>query len=188
MLVVDLSRGFTDPSCALGSNLDDVVAANVRLLAAARARHVPVVFTTIAFSEAPADGGVWLQKVPSLATLQAGSKWVEIDPRLGARPDETVITKRFASAFFGTHLPTVLTALGADTVIMTGATTSGCVRASGIDSMQYGYPTVIPRECVGDRHDAPHEANLFDLDAKYSDVTTLANVLDYIEGLDSTVR
>jgi maleamate amidohydrolase len=179
VLVVDLSRGFTDPECPLGSDLDAVVEANVKLLMAARAHDVPVIFSTIAFTDAEVDGGVWLQKVPTLATLKAGSKWTEIDPRLGVRSDEVVITKRFASAFFGSHLPTILARLHADTVIITGATTSGCVRASGIDSMQYGYPTLIPRECVGDRHNGPHEANLFDLDAKYADVVSLQNVLDY---------
>lgn len=187
VLVVDLSCGFTDPSCALGSAMDEVVDANVRLLTAARARGVPVVFTTIAFSDAAADGGVWLQKVPTLAELKEGSKWVEIDPRLDRRSDEVVITKRSASAFFGTHLSSVLAALHADTLILTGATTSGCVRASAVDALQHGYPTLVPRECVADRAEGPHEANLFDMQAKYADVVSLEQATRYLDSL-STAR
>lgn len=180
VVVVDLSVGFTDPACPLGSNLDAVVEANVELLSVARQHGVPVVFTTIGFTGADADGGVWLEKVPTLAQLRVGSKWTEIDPRLQARPDEVVITKRFASAFFGTHLATVLAATRTDTIVLTGATTSGCVRASAVDAMQHGYPTLVPRECVGDRHEGPHEANLFDMGAKYVDVVSLHDVLDYL--------
>lgn len=183
VLVVDLSLAFTDPDYPLGSDLDDVIESNVELLACARARDVPVIFTTIAYTEATVDQGVWREKVSSLDRLRVGSRWVGIDPRLGQRPGELLITKQFASAFFGTNLPTALATLHADTLIITGASTSGCVRASGIDGMQYGYPTLIPRECVGDRHSGPHESNLFDLNAKYADVVPLGDVLAYLESL-----
>jgi len=181
VLVVDFSCGFTDPECALGSDLTDEVEATKRLLDAARARGLPVVFTTIGFEESLTDGGLWLQKVPSLGALQLGGRWVEIDPRLERRPDETVIVKKGASAFFGTNLVAVLNALRVDTVVLCGATTSGCVRATAIDLLQNGWPTVVPRECVGDRALAPHEANLFDIQAKYADVVSLDEALAYVE-------
>ncbi len=185
VLVVDFSRGFTDPECALGSDLSAEVEATRRLLDAARARELPVVFTTIGFEPHLKDAGLWVQKVPALAELQLGGRWVEIDPRLDPQPGETVVVKKGASAFFGTNLVAVLTALRVDTVILCGATTSGCIRATAIDLLQYGFPTLVPRECVGDRAQAPHEANLFDIQAKYADVVSLEEALDYVDSLSA---
>ena len=183
VLVIDFSCGFTDPECALGSDLTAEVEATRRLLDAARARHLPVVFTTIGFDASLIDGGLWLQKVPSLADLQLGGKWVEIDPRLGRRDDEAVIVKKGASGFFGTNLASVLLTLGVDSVLLCGATTSGCIRATAIDLLQYGWPTLVPRECVGDRARAPHDANLFDIQAKYADVVPLDEAIAYVESV-----
>jgi maleamate amidohydrolase len=183
VLVVDFSCGFTDPECDLGSDLTAEVEATRRLLDAARDRGLPVIFTTIGFEESRKDGGLWLQKVPSLGDLQLGGRWVELDPRLERRPDETVIVKKVASAFFGTNLASVLISQGIDSVILCGATTSGCVRATAIDLLQYGFPTLVPRECVGDRAQAPHEANLFDIQAKYADVVPLEEALAYVESV-----
>jgi maleamate amidohydrolase len=187
VLVVDFSCGFTDPECALGSDLSAEVDATRRLLDAAREKELPVIFTTIGFEQSLKDGGLWLQKVPSLGDLQLGGGWVEIDPRLGRRPEETVIVKKGASAFFGTNLAAVLVTQGIDSVILCGATTSGCVRATAIDLLQYGFPTLVPRECVGDRAQAPHEANLFDIQAKYADVVPLEEALAYVEKVASAV-
>jgi nicotinamidase-related amidase len=183
VLVIDFSCGFTDPECALGSDLTDEVEATRRLLDVARARGLPVVFTTIGYDASLTDGGLWLQKVPSLADLQLGGKWVEIDPRLGRRDDEVVIVKKGASGFFGTNLASVLLTLGVDSVILCGATTSGCIRATAIDLLQYGWPTLVPRECVGDRAQAPHEANLFDIQAKYADVVPVDEAIAYVESV-----
>ena len=180
VLVIDFSCGFTDPECPLGSDLTSEVEATRRLLDAARAKGLPVVFTTIAFEPSLKDGGLWMQKVPSLAVLQLGGAWAELDPRLGARDDETVIVKKGASGFFGTNLASVLVSQGVDSVILCGATTSGCVRATAIDLLQYGWPTVVPRECVGDRAQAPHDANLFDIQAKYADVVSVEDALAYV--------
>jgi nicotinamidase-related amidase len=177
VLVVDFSCGFTDPTCALGSELSEPVAATKRLLDAARPKGLPVVFTTIGFEASMADAGIWPAKMPALSELKIGSRWVEIDPRLEPQPDDPVVLKKGASAFFGTNLPAILASRRIDSVILCGATTSGCVRATAIDLLQYGYPTVVPRECVGDRAQAPHEANLFDIGAKYADVVSLEHVL-----------
>jgi len=187
VLVVDFSCGFTDPESMLGSDLTSPVEATRRLLDAARAKGLLVIFTTIGYEPSLKDGGLWLQKVPSLGDLQVGSRWVEIDPRLGRREDETIVLKKGASAFFGTNLASILTCERTDTVILCGATTSGCVRATAIDLLQYSYPTLVPRECVGDRAQAPHEANLFDIQAKYADVVSLENALEYVEGVPVAV-
>jgi maleamate amidohydrolase len=187
LLVVDFSCGFTDPECALGSDLSEQVEATRVLLDAVRAKGLPVVFTTIGFEPSLKDGGLWLQKVPSLGELQVGGRWVEIDPRLEPREDETIVLKKGASAFFGTNLASILISLGVDSVILCGATTSGCIRATAIDLLQYGYPTLVPRECVGDRAQAPHEANLFDIDAKYADVVSIEEALDYLERLPGQI-
>lgn len=187
VLVVDFSCGFTDPECALGSDLTPQVEATRRLLDVAREKRLPVIFTTIGFEPSLKDGGLWLQKVPSLGDLQLGGHWVEIDPRLAPRPDETVIVKKGASAFFGTNLAAILISQGIDSIILCGATTSGCIRASAIDLLQYGYPTLVPRECVGDRAQAPHDANLFDIQAKYADVVSLDEALAYVESVPTAV-
>lgn len=183
VLVVDFSCGFTDPECAMGSDLSTEVQATKRLLDAARAMELPVIFTTIGYEPNLKDGSLWLQKAPALAELQIGGRWVEVDPRLEPREEETVILKKGASAFFGTNLTSILISQGVDTVILCGATTSGCIRATAIDLLQYGFPTLVPHECVGDRAQAPHEANLFDINAKYADVVSIEEALAYIEAV-----
>jgi nicotinamidase-related amidase len=183
VLVVDFSRGFTDPECTMGSDLTQEIEATNRLLGAAREREIPIIFTTIGFEPNLKDGSLWLEKAPGLGDLIVGGKWVEIDPRLERREEETVILKKGASAFFGTNLPSILVSQGVDTVIMCGATTSGCIRATAIDLLQYGYPTLVPRECVGDRAQGPHDANLVDIQAKYADVVSVEEALAYIESV-----
>ena len=183
VLVVDFSRGFTDPECTLGSDLTREVEATNRVLAIAREREIPVIFTTIGFEPNLKDASLWLEKLPALEELVVGSKWVEIDPRLERREDETVVLKKGPSAFFGTNLPSILISHGVDTIVLCGATTSGCIRASAIDLLQYGYPTLVPRECVGDRAQGPHEANLVDIQAKYADVVSVEGALSYLESV-----
>jgi len=187
VLVIDFSCGFTDPVSTLGSDLTAEVEATKQLLDAARAKGLPVIYTTIGFEPSLVDGGLWLQKVPTLGELQIGGKWVEIDPRLERRDDETIVLKKGASGFFGTNLASILVSQGVDSVILCGATTSGCVRATAIDLLQYGWPTLVPRECVGDRAQAPHEANLFDIQAKYADVVPLEAALAYVESVPGRV-
>jgi maleamate amidohydrolase len=187
VLVVDFSRGFTDPECTLGSDLTREVEATNRLLAVAREREIPVIFTTIGFEPNLKDASLWPEKLPALEELIVGSKWVEIDPRLERREDETVVLKKGPSAFFGTNLPSILISQGVDTVVLCGATTSGCIRASAVDLLQYGYPTLVPRECVGDRARGPHEANLVDIQAKYADVVPVEDAVSYLESVAGKV-
>jgi maleamate amidohydrolase len=181
VLVVDFSCGFTDPECTLGADMTEQVEATRRLLDAARAKGLPVIFTTIGFEPSLKDGGLWLEKAPALGDLQIGGRWVEIDPRLEPQEGETIVVKKGASAFFGTNLAAILISQGIDSVVLCGATTSGCVRATAIDLLQSGFPTIVPSECVADRAQAPHDANLFDINAKYADVVSLEDALDYVE-------
>ncbi|AHY46901.1 Isochorismatase family [Rubrobacter radiotolerans] len=183
VLVIDFSCGFTDPECPLGADMSREVEATRHVIDAAREVGAPVVFTTIGFEANGRDGGLWLRKAPALAELRVGERWVELDPRLGRREGDVVILKKGASGFFGTNLASVLISSGVDTVILCGATTSGCVRATAVDLLQYGYPTLVPRECVGDRAEAPHRANLFDIQAKYADVVGLDDALAYLQSL-----
>ncbi len=184
VVVIDLNRGFTEPEWPIGGDLTDVVAATARLIEAARPLGAPVVFTTIAYDEADVAGGVvWLRKARGLAILREGSEPVAIDPRLPREPTDPLIAKRGASGFAGTALASVLAGFGVDTVLMCGTTTSGCVRASVVDAVQSGFQVLVPRECVGDRAQGPHEANLFDIDQKYGDVIALEQALDYLHGL-----
>jgi maleamate amidohydrolase len=178
LVVVDINRGFTDSASPLVCDLDDCVAAIARLLEAFRRAELPVVFTTVCYDEfGKQAAAVFIEKVPTLLALEPGSEWVEIDPRIAPVEGEPVLSKYFASAFFGTTLASVLASAGADTVVVTGASTSGCVRATALDAMQHGYRVVVPREAVGDRNAAAHEANLYDLDTKYADVVSVEDVL-----------
>ena len=179
VVVVDLIRGFTDPVSPLGSDLDDVVAATRTLLDAARAGGVPVCFTTIVYDEArERQAAVFLRKVPALGILRPGSEWVEIDGRLGRREDEPVFVKAFASAFFGTDLVAWLE--GRDALVVCGATTSGCVRATVVDALQYGLVPVVAREAVGDRWADAHAQSLHDMAAKYGDVVGLERAAGWL--------
>jgi maleamate amidohydrolase len=187
LVVVDVNRGFTDPRSPLVCDLDEVVVAIQRLLGEMRAADLPVVYTTVSYSEADKrTAAAFIDKVPALLTLEAGSAWVEIDPRIAPRPDEPVLNKLFASAFHGTNLASFLAANLCDSLIVTGASTSGCVRATVVDALQHGYRTTVPREAVGDRNPAAHEANLFDIDAKYGDVVSVDDVVTHLEELAAT--
>lgn len=185
LLVIDMSLGFTSPDSPLHCELDDVVGAIEKLLTAARAKELPIVYTSVSYGAGEkAVAKAFIDKIPILLTLAAGSPFTEIDPRLEPRPDEPVLNKLFASAFFGTPLQSLLAAHGCDSVIVTGASTSGCVRATAVDVLQNGYLLTIPREAVGDRDPAAHAQALYDIDAKYGNVVSLAEALVLISAAD----
>ena len=181
LLVVDFIVGFTDPSTPLGGDFSSQLAVTNRLLPAFRSAGLPVAYTTIAYEPHFRDAGIFIKKVPSLAILLKGSRMVEVDSRITPQPGDRIIEKKFASAFFGTDLDSYLRSQGVDTIVMVGCTTSGCIRASAIDSLQYGYYTVVVRDGVGDRPEGTHEANLLDIDAKYGDVVSAADVLEHLQ-------
>jgi maleamate amidohydrolase len=177
LILVDLSVGFTDPGLSpLASDCPQVIEANQRLLTAFRQRGWPVFFTTVAYDN-PNQARVFREKLPSLNVLAAGSQLVEIDPRVAPLADEPVLVKHWASSFFGTDLKARLDAAGVDGVMVTGLTTSGCVRATAVDGLQHDLRVLVPEEAVGDRNQDAHKANLFDLQLKYVDVRPLEQCL-----------
>jgi len=176
LLVVDMINGFTDSACPLGTDCPDVVSANVELLMAFRDRGLPIFFTTVVYDN-DQQATVFRHKVPALNVLQRGSHWVSIDAAMGRLETEPLIEKHWPSAFHETDLDGQLRALGVDSLVVTGLTTSGCVRASAVDGLQNNYQVVVAKEAVGDRNPAAHEANLFDLNAKYADVMSVAEIV-----------
>ena len=184
LVIIDVNNGFTDPASPLVCQLDDTVEAIRKLLDAARRAEAPIVFTTVSYGEGDkVTAKTFIEKVPALLTLEAGSSWVEIDERIAPRPGEPVLNKLFASAFYGTPLASLLASHGCDSVIVTGASTSGCVRATVVDVVQHGYRPIVPREAVGDRNPQAHDAALYDIDLKYGDVVSLEEWLDALGGL-----
>jgi maleamate amidohydrolase len=185
LLAVDFITGFTDLRSPLAGDLDAQLEATNRLLEPARAAGIPVIFSTVAYDRELQEAGIWLRKIPANSWLVEGSEWVEVDARLAQRPNETTLVKKYASCFFGTDLAARLVSRSVDTLIIAGCTTSGCVRATAVDSCSYGFHTIVVEEAVGDRAALPHAASLFDIDAKYGDVVTLAETLRYLSGLSA---
>jgi nicotinamidase-related amidase len=187
LIVIDLINAFTDPESDLGADVSDVLEQTERLLETFREYDLPRYFTTVAFEESYGDAGRFIEKVPALRELQLGSDRVAVDDRIAPVGDERVILKKYASAFFGTDLETELTTQRVDTLVIAGVTTSGCVRATAVDSLQHGYRTIVPADAVGDRAEAPHRANLFDIDAKYGDVVQTEDVVTHITDTDTNI-
>jgi maleamate amidohydrolase len=177
LLVVDFVNGFTDPEILGGGNIAEAVAATVPLLEFFRARKFPVIFTRIVYADDGSDAGIWCEKVPRLRDLTENAHQSQVVTELAPRPGELVIRKTQASAFFGTHLGTVLILRGIDTLVVAGCTTSGCVRASVIDAMSMNFRLVVASDCVGDRAPGPHAANLFDMGQKYADLLTAKEIM-----------
>ena len=175
LLVVDVVQAYLDPGSPLyAQGFVDALTVNERLVAAARAAGVPVVFTGVVYGADGRDGGLFFRKVPALRCFVKGSPLGAFPPTLQPRDGEVVVLKQYASAFFGTSLASTLTALGIDTLLITGFSTSGCVRATALDALQHGFAPFVVREACGERDTRPHEANLFDLQAKYAEVISEA--------------
>lgn len=185
IVVVDLIVAFTDTRSPLAGALDEQVEATNTLLDSAREQDIPVIFTTVAYDADLQEAGLWIRKIPSNEVLVEGSEWIELDERLGRKPNEMLLVKKYASCFFGTDLIARLQAKRVDTVIIVGCTTSGCVRATAVDACSYGFRTIVVEEAVGDRADLPHLASLFDIDAKYGDVVSIQEANNYLRELPS---
>jgi maleamate amidohydrolase len=182
LLVIDFVNGFHDPDILGGGNIPEAVIATVPLLDFFRAGQRPVIFTRIVYAADGSDASLWCQKVPRLRDLHEDADASQVVTALAPNPGELIIRKTQASAFFGTHLGACLVAKGIDTLVVTGCTTSGCVRASVIDAMSMNYRTVIASDCVGDRALGPHAANLFDMGQKYADLLTAAEIIETLGG------
>ena len=170
LLVVDFTNGFNDPAQFGGGNIDPAIQRTRGLLARFREAKLPVAFTRVVYADDGIDAGVFCAKAPALRTLTESNPSSQIVPELEPIAGELVIRKTQPSAFFGTGLAAWLVQQGVDTVVVTGCTTSGCVRASVVDAMSCNFRPIVVRDCVGDRALAPHEANLFDMAQKYADV------------------
>lgn len=183
LVLIDFAYAYFDEECDLYAGVDDALASALRVREVAHEIGVPVVLTEVTYQEGGLNGGRFFEKAKPLRAFVKGRKTAEFAQGLEPRPDEIVVSKQYPSAFFGTSLAPTLTARGIDSVILTGLTTSGCVRASCVDSMSYGFRTSVVREACGDRHAAPHEANLFDMNAKYADVVSEAETIEFLHSL-----
>jgi maleamate amidohydrolase len=183
LILVDFVEGYFDPDCDLYADVDDTLASALRVREAAHEAGIPVVLTNVVYHPKAIDGGRFFEKAKPLRYFLQGSAMGAWPDGLEPRDDELIVSKQYPSAFFGTSLASTLTSLGVDNVILTGLTTSGCIRATCVDSMSHGFITTVVREAVGDRHDDPHEANLFDMNAKYADVVSEAEICAQLQRL-----
>ncbi len=184
LIVIDLVRGFTNPEMPLGADLSAQISVTRHLIEASRETGIPIYYTTVSYEERDIrDAGIWARKMSGIMTMRAGTPEVEVDPALGRLPEEPMITKKYASAFFGTDLLSRLNSQRIDTLLIAGCTTSGCVRATAVDAVQNGLRPMVVREAVGDRAESAHEQSLFDLNAKYADVVGAEDVSSYLESL-----
>jgi maleamate amidohydrolase len=181
LIIIDVVMAYLDPGSALYAGVEEALATNVRLATAARLAGIAVVFTNVTYHRGGLDGGQFFRKVPALKLFEAGSPLGAFPPELQPADDELVISKQYPSAFFGTSLASTLHAMGVDTVLLGGFSTSGCVRATALDALQYGFAPFVVRQACGDRNSAPHEANLFDMQAKMAEVIDEARALKIFE-------
>ncbi|AQT62670.1 TPA: N-carbamoylsarcosine amidohydrolase [Serratia marcescens] len=185
LLAIDFMQAYTTEGAPLfAPGVVSAVEESRELLACARRTGIPVIHTHIRYHAGHfADGGLWVKKAPVMKDMVAGNPLAAFCPPVAPLADEVVLSKQYASAFFGTALAPLLVAQGIDTLLMIGCSTSGCIRASAVDAVQHGFRAMVVRECVGDRHPGPHEANLFDIDSKYGDVVHKREALDYLNRL-----
>lgn len=181
LLIIDVVMAYLDPASPFYAGVEQQLASILRLRRAAHAVGIPVIFTNVVFEPGGADGGLFYQKLPSLKVFDRGSPYGEFPPSLQPTSQERVISKQYASAFFGTPLLDELRAKQIDTLLITGFSTSGCVRATALDAVQNGFAPFVVSDACGDRHAAPHEANLFDLQAKYAEVIAEATAINFLE-------
>ncbi|MEX1147736.1 MAG: isochorismatase family protein [Sphingomonadales bacterium] len=181
LLLIDFVQGYFDPDCDLYAGVEDALASALRIRDVAHEAGVPVILTNVVYHPKAIDGGRFYEKSKPLRYFRAGNPMGAWPEGLDPRDDELVISKQYPSAFFGTSLASTLTSLGIDNVILTGLTTSGCVRASCVDAMSHGFITTVVRDACGDRHADPHEANLFDMNAKYADVVSEDTIIQHLK-------
>jgi maleamate amidohydrolase len=177
LIVVDAVQGYVDPAAPIYAGVEGAIPVIARLLDAARGAGILVIYTVVSYRPDGADGGLFWKKLPALKAFVEGSPFAAIPDAIAPRSDELVITKHYASAFFGTTLASDLAARRIDTLVITGFSTSGCVRATALDALQHGYAPFVVEDACGDRHPDPHNANLFDLQAKYAEVVTADHIV-----------
>jgi maleamate amidohydrolase len=182
LVVIDMANAFNDPQHPIGADQESAMVGIEQLLEVTRSVSLRTYFFTTAFHEDLHDAGTWVKKIPVIGTLQLGTPEVDIDERLARRDDEPLVVKKASSCFFGTPFATWLHAEGIDTLVVTGTSTSGCVRATCLDAASHGFRVIVPEECVCDRLESVHRSNLFDIDSKYADVMPLSEVCAALAG------
>jgi maleamate amidohydrolase len=182
LILVDFAQAYFDPSAPLfgGEGCSQALKSALALRELAHELGHPVILTEVIYRKGGADGGVFFRKAPVLSCFLAGSSTQRYADGLTPRDDDWIVSRQYPSAFFGTSLAATLTANGVDTLVITGLTTSGCVRATCVDSMSHGFITLVVRDAVGDRDPRPHEANLYDMNAKYADVVPETEAAGYL--------
>ena len=186
LILVDFVQAYFDKDCALYAGVEDALASALRVREVARAAAVPVIYTNVVYKEDGSDGGVFFKKAPVLENFVAGNPMGGWPADLLPADDELVISKQYPSAFFGTSLASTLQDMSIDTLIITGVTTSGCIRATCVDTMSHGFIPIVVEDACGDRHEAPNAANLFDMNAKYADVVSEAEAIEYLNTCGKT--
>jgi maleamate amidohydrolase len=183
LILIDFCQAYFDPKCDLYADVQKALESALRVRTAARAAGIPIILTNVVYHPSAINGGRFFEKAAPLKNFIEGNPMGAWPAGLEPFADELVISKQYPSAFFGTSLASTLTALGVDSVMLTGLTTSGCVRATCVDAMSHGFRTSVIAEACGDRHAAPHEANLFDMNAKYADVVGETDATAFLNGL-----
>ena len=183
LILVDFVQAYFDHECALYAGVEDALASALRVRVVARSAAVPVIYTNVVYHEDGADGGVFFRKAPVLKNFIAGNPMGNWPADLQPAEGELVISKQYPSAFFGTSLAANLQDMDIDTLIITGVTTSGCIRATCVDTMSHGFIPIVVEDACGDRHESPHVANLFDMNAKYADVVGESETIEYLQQL-----
>ena len=183
LILVDFVEAYFDAGCALFADVQPALDSALRVRGAARGAGIPVIYTNVVYHASMIDGGVFAKKALPLEVFRAGGPMGQWPDGLVPAAEELIVSKQYPSAFFGTSLASTLTAAGIDTLIITGLTTSGCVRATCVDACSHGFIPIVVADACGDRHDDPHRANLFDMNAKYGDVISEAEALDYLSAL-----
>lgn len=185
LVLIDFVEAYFDKNCDLYADVEEALASAIRMVEAARSAGIPVIYTNVVYHPSGFNGGRFFEKAKPLRHMVAGSPMGAWAHGLAPREDELVISKQYPSAFFGTSLASTLTAAGIDSVLLTGLTTSGCVRASCVDACSHGFIPIVIEDACGDRHEAPHQANLFDMNAKYADVVNEAEAIAYLAALQN---
>jgi len=183
LILVDFVEGYFDKSCDLYADVDDILASAIRIRDIARKAKILIIYTNVVYHKSTINGGRFYEKAKPLRYFIEGSPMGAWPKGLQPNEDELIVSKQYPSAFFGTSLSSTLTANNIDTTIITGLTTSGCIRATCVDACSYGFIPIVVSDACGDRHDDPHTANLFDMNAKYGDVVDEQEVIRYLNTL-----
>jgi maleamate amidohydrolase len=188
LLLIDFVQAYFEPTSPLYAGVDAALAQASRILDAARRHRIMVVFTNVTYQAGTGDGGIFRRKVPALDCMEAGNPLGDWPAGLAPQAGELIISKQYPSAFFGSSLASTLTANRIDTVLLTGLTTSGCVRATCVDAMSHGFIPLVVEDACGDRAAEPHKANIFDMNAKYADVIDTETALAYLSDISDSAR